>query len=181
MSKLLLPGRCHLRTPTGFTFVAVSRCSLLCRHQYYMLYDLGFHSSHFFVASIARKFYKHSGIGIDGLRQIYGGPKRRGAKPNKAVLGSGAVMRSAIKQLEILKVIEKDPKGYVFFCVWCRLLVGPCARFCCWTCYWIFVQWAQAFQHWAQRFGQNCFTTPPSQNLNDRTFGKIKNLPQLPF
>lgn len=80
-----------------------------------MLYDLGFHSSHFFVASIARKFYKHSGIGIDGLRQIYGGPKRRGAKPNKAVLGSGAVMRSAIKQLEILKVIEKDPKGYVFF------------------------------------------------------------------
>jgi len=62
-------------------------------------------------AAVARKFYRHNGLGVQGLRKIYGDTKRRGARPDRAVLASGAVLRAAIKQLELLKVLEKDPKG----------------------------------------------------------------------
>lgn len=61
-------------------------------------------------ASIARKLYKHSGSGIKGLRKAYGTSQRRGTRPTKRRMASGAVIRAAIRQLELLKVVEKKPK-----------------------------------------------------------------------
>jgi len=63
------------------------------------------------VASVARKLYLSAGIGVEEFRRIYGAKKNRGSKPGHRTLGSGAVVRAALKQLEKLAVIEKDPKG----------------------------------------------------------------------
>jgi len=62
-------------------------------------------------ASIARKFYFHNGTGVGGLMNAYGDAKRRGSKPKHHHRASGAVIRAAVKQLEALLVLEKDPKG----------------------------------------------------------------------
>jgi hypothetical protein len=66
-----------------------------------------------FTASIARKYYFRSGAGIGRLQNMYGDAKRRGSKPKHHFPASGSVIRAAVKQLEALQVLEKDPKGYV--------------------------------------------------------------------
>ncbi|MHA1377518.1 MAG: 30S ribosomal protein S19e [Candidatus Helarchaeota archaeon] len=61
-------------------------------------------------ASILRKIYIHEVIGISKLRNIYGGRKRRGPKPNVFRKGSGAILRNALHQLELaglVQIIEK--------------------------------------------------------------------------
>jgi small subunit ribosomal protein S19e len=63
------------------------------------------------IASMARKIYIRGGVGVGSFRKIYGGSKRNGTKPCHFALGSGAIARHALKQLEKLQVIEKDPKG----------------------------------------------------------------------
>lgn len=62
-------------------------------------------------ASIARKIYIRGGIGTGEFRKIYGGRKRRGMKPARSSKAAGGVIRSSLKQLEKLGIIEKDPNG----------------------------------------------------------------------
>jgi len=62
-------------------------------------------------ASVARKLYLRGGTGISTFQRVYGGRQRRGSCPPHFARGSGAVIRAAVKQLEALKVVEKDPKG----------------------------------------------------------------------
>ncbi|MHA2386041.1 MAG: 30S ribosomal protein S19e [Candidatus Thorarchaeota archaeon] len=58
-------------------------------------------------ASILRKIYLKGPIGTERLRIDYGGKKRRGTKPNKFHKGSGAVVRTALQQLERAGFIMK--------------------------------------------------------------------------
>ena len=51
-------------------------------------------------ASVLRKIYMNNGIGIEHLRNEYGGNRDRGSKPNKAKSGSGAIARNIVHQLE---------------------------------------------------------------------------------
>jgi small subunit ribosomal protein S19e len=51
-------------------------------------------------ASILRKIYVKGPIGIELLRQEYGGRLDGGAKPEHASKGSGAIVRNAIQQLQ---------------------------------------------------------------------------------
>lgn len=51
-------------------------------------------------ASVLRKIYVKGPIGIEKLRQEYGGKLDRGAKPEHAQKGSGAIARNAIQQLQ---------------------------------------------------------------------------------
>lgn len=58
-------------------------------------------------ASILRKIYLNGPIGTERLRIVYGGRKRRGVKPNKFQKGSGAIVRTALQQLERAGFIMK--------------------------------------------------------------------------
>ncbi len=51
-------------------------------------------------ASILRKIYMKGPIGTELLRQQYGGRIDRGARPEHARKGSGAIVRNAIQQLQ---------------------------------------------------------------------------------
>lgn len=65
-------------------------------------------------ASIARKVYLRGGLGVGKLRQLYGGRQNNGTRPSHHCRASGAVPRSILQQLEKIKVLEKDTKGYSF-------------------------------------------------------------------
>ncbi|MGD9382199.1 MAG: 30S ribosomal protein S19e [Candidatus Thorarchaeota archaeon] len=63
-------------------------------------------------ASILRKVYLKGPIGTERLRIDYGGKKRRGTKPNKFHKGSGAVVRTALQQLEKAGfILKRGNKG----------------------------------------------------------------------
>jgi small subunit ribosomal protein S19e len=51
-------------------------------------------------ASVLRKIYINDGIGVEHLRNEYGGNRDRGSKPNRARGGSGAIARTIVHQLE---------------------------------------------------------------------------------
>jgi small subunit ribosomal protein S19e len=51
-------------------------------------------------ASVLRKVYVKGPIGIEKLRQEYGGRKDNGAMPEHACKGSGAIVRTIIHQLQ---------------------------------------------------------------------------------
>ena len=59
-------------------------------------------------ASILRKVYLNGPIGTEKLRIAYGGRKRRGAKPDKFQKGSGAIVRTALQQLEKAGFVKKQ-------------------------------------------------------------------------
>ena len=59
-------------------------------------------------ASILRKVYLNGPIGTERLRIVYGGRKRRGVKPNRFQKGSGAIVRTALQQLERAGFIMKQ-------------------------------------------------------------------------
>ena len=59
-------------------------------------------------ASILRKVYLNGPIGTERLRIEYGGKKRRGTKPNKFQKGSGAIVRTALQQLEKAGFVKKQ-------------------------------------------------------------------------
>ena len=61
-------------------------------------------------ASILRKVYMNGPIGTEKLRIAYGGRKRRGVKPNKFQKGSGAIVRTALQQLERAGFVKKEGK-----------------------------------------------------------------------
>ncbi len=58
-------------------------------------------------ASILRKLYLKGPIGTEKLRILYGGRQRRGVKPNRFQKGSGAIVRTALQQLERAGFIKK--------------------------------------------------------------------------
>jgi len=62
-------------------------------------------------ASMARKIYLSPCVGIGSFRKIYGGSKNNGTKPSHFCLSSGAIARHILKQLEGIKVVEKDTRG----------------------------------------------------------------------
>ena len=66
-------------------------------------------------ASIARRLYVRSPVGVGNLRVVYGGQNGRGVRPNHFAKGSGSVIRKALQTLEALKWVEKhsDGKGRV--------------------------------------------------------------------
>lgn len=49
------------------------------------------------------------------MTKIYGGRKRNGVCPAHYSVGSKNVARKVLQALELLKMIEKDPNGWVFF------------------------------------------------------------------
>ena len=73
-------------------------------------------------ASIMRKIYVHNCIGIEHLRNEYGGKLDRGSKPYKARGGSGSIVRHAVQQLEKAGYVSRikgkgrvlTPKGRSF-------------------------------------------------------------------
>ncbi len=57
-------------------------------------------------SSILRKIYVKGPIGIEKLRSEYGGRIDRGAKPEHARKGSGAMVRKALQQLQIAGLVK---------------------------------------------------------------------------
>ena len=57
-------------------------------------------------ASVLRKISLHNYIGVSRLRSVYGGRKRRGAKPEHVQKGSGSILRHTLQQLEEEGLVE---------------------------------------------------------------------------
>ena len=57
-------------------------------------------------ASILRKIALNNYIGVSRLRGLYGGRKRRGAKPDHVKKGSGSIVRHSLQQLEDEGLVE---------------------------------------------------------------------------
>lgn len=63
-------------------------------------------------ASLLRRTYLHSPIGVNKLRSWYGGRKKRGTKPEKHVDAGGKIIRLCFQQLEKIGFVQKvDKKG----------------------------------------------------------------------
>jgi len=58
-------------------------------------------------ASVLRKLYVKGPLGTVRLAAMYGGPRDRGSKPDRAVKGSRAIIRHILQQLEDAKLVEK--------------------------------------------------------------------------
>ena len=58
-------------------------------------------------ASILRKIYIHHAIGVERLRNEYGGKQDKGSKPYKAKGGSGSIVRNSLQQLEKAGYVTK--------------------------------------------------------------------------
>ena len=59
-------------------------------------------------ASILRKLYIRPDIGVQRLRNAYGGKKKSTHKPERFVKSSGAIIRKILQQLENVELIEKS-------------------------------------------------------------------------
>ncbi len=57
-------------------------------------------------SSVLRKIYVKGPIGIEKLRSEYGGRLDRGAKPEHARKGSGAIVRKALQQLQTAGLVK---------------------------------------------------------------------------
>ena len=64
-------------------------------------------------ASILRRVYMDGPVGVISLRTFYGGKKDRGVRPESFRKGSGAVIRTALHQLEDVGYVEKVEGGRV--------------------------------------------------------------------
>ena len=62
-------------------------------------------------AGVLRHVYLRGKVGVGALTKIYGGRKRRGARPSHFERGSASIARHILKGLEQLKMVEKDPAG----------------------------------------------------------------------
>ncbi len=65
------------------------------------------------MASILRKAYVNGKVGVNSLRDHYGGLKNRGVKPNRHASSSGAIIRRAIQSLEKHGLLKKEKVGRV--------------------------------------------------------------------
>lgn len=61
-------------------------------------------------ASLLRKLYLNSPIGVNRLKKFYGGKKNRGHKPERVYKGSGKIIRVILQQLEKLGFVNKEEK-----------------------------------------------------------------------
>jgi len=59
-------------------------------------------------ASILRKLYIRPDMGVQRLRNAYGGKKKNTHKPERFVKSSGAIIRKILQQLESVQLIEKS-------------------------------------------------------------------------
>ncbi|KAL0479289.1 ribosomal protein S19 [Acrasis kona] len=67
-------------------------------------------------AAIARNVYLRPATGVGGLRKRYGGRTGHQVRPEHHSIGSEAVARRALQELEKIGVLAKDAKnGYVDF------------------------------------------------------------------
>lgn len=64
-------------------------------------------------AAIIRRIYIRGGIGIGYMRKVFGRADREGPTPVHMGLCSGSVIRSVLKNLEKMGLVEKDARGYV--------------------------------------------------------------------
>lgn len=60
---------------------------------------------------MARRVYMRGGAGVGAFKKIFGGRKHRGTRPEISAKGSGSIARHILKQLEVLKILEKVPEG----------------------------------------------------------------------
>ncbi len=81
-------------------------------------------------ASTVRHLYLRGGVGVGSMTKIYGGRKRNGVCPSHFSVGSKNVARKVLQALEGLKMVEKDPNGWVV----CRLLFTICDLYYCRWC-----------------------------------------------
>ncbi len=58
-------------------------------------------------ASVLRKVYENGPIGVSRLRSMYGGRIDRGSAPEKAMKGSGKIIRTILQQLGEANLVEK--------------------------------------------------------------------------
>jgi len=58
-------------------------------------------------AAIARRVYLRPGVGVGAFKKAFGGRAHRGTRPEKFGSASGSIVRHCLKQLEVLKIIEK--------------------------------------------------------------------------
>ena len=65
------------------------------------------------MASILRKTYVHGKIGVNSLRDEYGGKKDRGRKPSRHCKAGGAIIRRALQELEKHGLLKKEKTGRV--------------------------------------------------------------------
>jgi len=69
---------------------------------------------HVRVAAVLRKVYINGPVGTERLAADFGGAADRGSKPDRAVQGSGSIIRNSLKQLEKAKLVQTiDKKGRV--------------------------------------------------------------------
>ena len=61
---------------------------------------------HVRAAAVLRKVYVMGPVGTERLRAEFGGPRDRGARPNRAKKGSGSIVREALQQLESAGYVE---------------------------------------------------------------------------
>ncbi|AGK60110.1 SSU ribosomal protein S19E [Archaeoglobus sulfaticallidus PM70-1] len=64
-------------------------------------------------AAIFRRVYTDGPVGIQRLRTVFGGRKRRGSKPPRFAKGSGSIVRKALQQLEKAGFVEKVDGGRI--------------------------------------------------------------------
>ncbi|QQG40049.1 MAG: 30S ribosomal protein S19e [Candidatus Aenigmatarchaeota archaeon] len=65
-------------------------------------------------ASVLRKIYIEGPVGTQRLRNVYGGRKNRGARPEHFYKGSGSSVRKILQQLETAGLVKKEgTKGRV--------------------------------------------------------------------
>jgi len=66
------------------------------------------------VAAVLRKVYINGPVGTERLAAMFGGAADRGSAPDKAVQGSGSIVRHSLKQLQSAKLVQTiEKKGRV--------------------------------------------------------------------
>lgn len=68
-------------------------------------------------ASTVRHLYLRGGAGVGSMTKIYGSRQRNGVCPAHYSVGSKNVARKVLQALELLKMIEKDPNGWVLLSI----------------------------------------------------------------
>ncbi len=81
-------------------------------------------------AAILRKVYLNGPVGVQRLRTVFGGKRRRGHKPPHRRDAGGKIIRLMLQQLEdakLIKKVEKPKKGRIITNKG-QSLVDKCAR-----------------------------------------------------
>eukprot|EP01028_Stygiella_incarcerata_P013905 TRINITY_DN859_c0_g1_i1.p2 TRINITY_DN859_c0_g1~~TRINITY_DN859_c0_g1_i1.p2 ORF type:complete len:147 (+),score=41.66 TRINITY_DN859_c0_g1_i1:139-579(+) len=63
------------------------------------------------LASIARRIYLHPGLGVGGLRRLFGEKSRNKVSKSHVRLAAGSIIRTCLQDLEKMKMVEKAGHG----------------------------------------------------------------------